>query len=488
MKGISAVIATILMLMITIAITGTAYLYVTGVFTSKTNVFLTFHSAQCSPSGILVYIRNDGSGVASNVNVSRDDGADSCVISSITAGNVNYCTIPSTGSIGNHQLQAASASQTISANVYCVSSGVGGGTTTTSGGTTSTTTTTPGGGAWFFLTEPTRIQWNISNPSDFNWEFKPVDTTVLFNTTVYSNAIRVTACKPEGSIACSTETEIPYQIISNTTTLARIIIETNVSANSWDLFNIYYGDNAMSQPSYPSIVWNSTSYPDQYANSNWQTFGGFIGAAWYPTLASNWMINGGSDIFGPYKYFEAEDYAASCTFYNDTGGPIFAQAHQICSGAHAVNETAIVYKNFKPVYTEFNDGGTISSQFYLTFSGIGDSLYCYDSSHKLTTLVGSGNAQWIFDNCREGWVQVLDSSTNATFIFDETKITSSSSWDYLDNYAGQTLIYGNYNPASLNPKVFWLYANNGDYVDARNMAMTVKSSIISSLSPPASKP
>jgi hypothetical protein len=82
----------------------------------------------------------------------------------------------------------------------------------------------------------------------------------------------------------------------------------------------------------------------------------------------------------------------------------------------------------------------------------------------------------------------LTKSTNATFIFDETKITSSSPTDYVANYAGQTLIETNYNPTSLNPKIFWLYANNGDYVDARNMAMAVKSSIISSLSPPASKP
>lgn len=36
MKGMSAVIATILMLMITIALAGTAYMYISGTFTSKT--------------------------------------------------------------------------------------------------------------------------------------------------------------------------------------------------------------------------------------------------------------------------------------------------------------------------------------------------------------------------------------------------------------------------------------------------------------------
>lgn len=63
MKGVSTVIATILMLMITIALAGTAYLYISGVFTSKQRV-LSIVDAFCTtiaPADTLsIVIRNDG--------------------------------------------------------------------------------------------------------------------------------------------------------------------------------------------------------------------------------------------------------------------------------------------------------------------------------------------------------------------------------------------------------------------------------------------
>jgi flagellin-like protein len=79
MKGISAVIATILMLMITIALAGTAYLYITGVFTSRTGVVLSVEQAtSCAVSNgnITVWIRNDGTGVASvsSVTITNSSG------------------------------------------------------------------------------------------------------------------------------------------------------------------------------------------------------------------------------------------------------------------------------------------------------------------------------------------------------------------------------------------------------------------------------
>ncbi len=62
MKGVSTVIATILMLMITIALAGTAYLYISGVFTSKQRI-ISVVDAFCtgSPTGTLsIVLRNDG--------------------------------------------------------------------------------------------------------------------------------------------------------------------------------------------------------------------------------------------------------------------------------------------------------------------------------------------------------------------------------------------------------------------------------------------
>lgn len=59
MKGISTVVATILMLMITIALAGTAYLYISGVFTSKTRT-LSMIDSYCAGTNGSVIIRNEG--------------------------------------------------------------------------------------------------------------------------------------------------------------------------------------------------------------------------------------------------------------------------------------------------------------------------------------------------------------------------------------------------------------------------------------------
>lgn len=67
MKGISEVIALILMLVITIALAGTAYLYISGIFTTQTqgievsDAFCTPYSTLSPPAGnITMTIRNLG--------------------------------------------------------------------------------------------------------------------------------------------------------------------------------------------------------------------------------------------------------------------------------------------------------------------------------------------------------------------------------------------------------------------------------------------
>jgi len=88
MKGISTVVATILMLMITIALAGTAYMYINGVFTSKTGIVLSIASADCSMSGgtytALVLVRNDGTLTASSVTVTATNFNET--ITSINSG------------------------------------------------------------------------------------------------------------------------------------------------------------------------------------------------------------------------------------------------------------------------------------------------------------------------------------------------------------------------------------------------------------------
>jgi len=61
MKGISAIIATILLLLITIALAGTAYMYVSGMIGAKISKTISILSPQCSSNGnITIIISNDG--------------------------------------------------------------------------------------------------------------------------------------------------------------------------------------------------------------------------------------------------------------------------------------------------------------------------------------------------------------------------------------------------------------------------------------------
>ena len=62
MKGVSAVIATILMLIITIGLAGTAYVYISGMLTGKTEKTISVLDASCNSTGdgITLVIANDG--------------------------------------------------------------------------------------------------------------------------------------------------------------------------------------------------------------------------------------------------------------------------------------------------------------------------------------------------------------------------------------------------------------------------------------------
>lgn len=82
MKGISAIIATILLLLITIAMAGTAYMYISGMLTGKTEKIVSILSATCSQNGetLTIVISNDGASDAINagtdLNWIVDEGGD----------------------------------------------------------------------------------------------------------------------------------------------------------------------------------------------------------------------------------------------------------------------------------------------------------------------------------------------------------------------------------------------------------------------------
>jgi len=131
MKGISDIIAMLLMLVITIAIAGLAYGFITGVFTSRTSVVLSIDgaSSSCTSTQIRVYVKNDGAATSGPVAVtalnSTGDTEGTCTISTgIGSGITAYCTIsrPGTGGLGTYTITATAAgASTARGTVYCAS-------------------------------------------------------------------------------------------------------------------------------------------------------------------------------------------------------------------------------------------------------------------------------------------------------------------------------------------------------------------------------
>jgi flagellin-like protein len=133
MKGVSAVIATILMLMITIAMAGVAYMYISGIFTAKTGVVIEIDATatSCATTTITVYVRNTGTikTDASKVALSgtKPDGTalgtpGNCGVATLAlnagAGSV-ACTTTLGGGQGTNRIVAAGPTNTITGSVYC---------------------------------------------------------------------------------------------------------------------------------------------------------------------------------------------------------------------------------------------------------------------------------------------------------------------------------------------------------------------------------
>lgn len=128
-KGVSAVIATILMLMITIALATLAYTYISGTFSEATGVVITIDEAtSCSGTTITVYIRNGGTTATSTdlVTVSGTNSAGSA-ISSVTCGDDSLnagagavpCDNTLTGTQGTNKVVISGPTNTVTGTVYC---------------------------------------------------------------------------------------------------------------------------------------------------------------------------------------------------------------------------------------------------------------------------------------------------------------------------------------------------------------------------------
>lgn len=135
MKGVSAVIATILMLLITIALAGTAYLYISGIFTAKTGVVLSIDGTQsiCTASAMTLIVKNDGTAVATLTSpnaitlTNPDSTPGSCTPTGSTlTGSVNAggtftltCVRPAGTKVGLYGITISAGATSASGSIYC---------------------------------------------------------------------------------------------------------------------------------------------------------------------------------------------------------------------------------------------------------------------------------------------------------------------------------------------------------------------------------
>ena len=128
MKGISDVIAVLLMLIITIALAGLAYAYITGVFTSRTAVVLSVDAAgsQCTSNKFNIMVRNDGTAKSGSVTVTitnSSGNSQTCTtIDSIAAGEEtnSTCSRTLTGA-GYYSVRVTTTGASASGTIYCAS-------------------------------------------------------------------------------------------------------------------------------------------------------------------------------------------------------------------------------------------------------------------------------------------------------------------------------------------------------------------------------
>lgn len=135
MKGVSAVIATILMLMITIALASLAYTYISGAFTQATGVVVQMDgtATSCSAKSITVYVRNAGT-IATDASLITLSGTNStgsalspasvvcgpATLKLPAGGGAVRCVTPLTnGGQGYNRIIVSGPSNTVSESVYC---------------------------------------------------------------------------------------------------------------------------------------------------------------------------------------------------------------------------------------------------------------------------------------------------------------------------------------------------------------------------------
>lgn len=121
MKGISTVIATILMLMITIALAGTAYVYISGAFTSKQRT-ISLVDAYCVGTSLTFVIRNEGPDVIRAAEQTRVSVAETCTdfgTADIAAGATVTYTSTACGTNAFHEYRLVGPANALQLRERC---------------------------------------------------------------------------------------------------------------------------------------------------------------------------------------------------------------------------------------------------------------------------------------------------------------------------------------------------------------------------------
>ncbi len=135
MKGISAVVATILLLLITVALATVAYLYITNVVSFRTAKTFQVLSPSCSNGQISFVLSNQGTQAIANTAGSGDvtlildnalatsdfleNGATGDTTFSISPGQSVVLVRTTAASSGTHQLRVTTSSDSQTFTIFC---------------------------------------------------------------------------------------------------------------------------------------------------------------------------------------------------------------------------------------------------------------------------------------------------------------------------------------------------------------------------------
>jgi len=122
-KGVSAIIATILLVMIAIALVGTSYIYFSGLVGGRTKKTISLTEAYCNGSHVTLSVSNDGTVALSDdeiqILVDNEDRSDTYTFSGIEPHDTEVVTGTRDEGEGEHTVLVVTSSNSVRQVVSC---------------------------------------------------------------------------------------------------------------------------------------------------------------------------------------------------------------------------------------------------------------------------------------------------------------------------------------------------------------------------------